>query len=118
MAVRKRQASLFDDTSSDEKKEEGMLSLSELIKRRASTPLNKYVSREYQDYGYRLAMELEDQAHKSLYIRMAKTVDRGILEKARTFVLDANAFSRAKLFMWKVKQLKDQKQSRVKPVDK
>jgi len=111
MAVRKRQSSLFDDGTT---KPESMQSLSDLIKLRAATPINKYVSREYQDYGYRLAMELEDEPHKSLYIRMAKTVDRGILEQARTFVLDANAFSRAKLFMWKVKQLKDQKKSKTK----
>ncbi len=89
--------------------QQNLFSLSDLIKQRAMTPLNKYVSREYQDYGYRLSMELGDEAHKSLYIKMAKTMDRAILEQARTFVLDANAFSRAKLFMWKVKQLKDSK---------
>lgn len=69
-------------------------------------PVNKYVSREFQDYGYRLAVELDDLAHKSLYIRMAKTVDRGILERARSFVSDSQATSKAKLFMWKVKELK------------
>lgn len=88
------------------KKQQDLFSLADLLKQRAETPINKYVSREYQDYGYRLAMELDDPSHKSLYIKMAKTVDRKILETARTFVLDANAFSRAKLFMWKVKQLK------------
>lgn len=107
-----KQAGLFPEESNPAKPEPGMASLSDLIKLRAVTPLNKFVSREYQDYGYRLAMELGDQAHKSLYIRMAKTYDRGILEQARTFVLDANAFSKAKLFMWKVKQLKDNKKAK------
>lgn len=107
MAGNSKQKSLFDTT--EVKEEKGMQTLSDLIKKRASTPINKYVSREYQDFGYRLAMELGDESHKSLYIRMAKTIDRGILEQARTFVLDANAFSKAKLFMWKVKQLKDQR---------
>lgn len=68
-----------------------------------------FISREFQDYGYRLAIELDDEAHKSLYIKLAKTVPRQILEQARTFVLDANARSRGKLFMWKVKQLKPKK---------
>ena len=65
-----------------------------------------HISREFQDYGYRLAVELNDLAHTSLYIRMAKTIDRKFLEQARTFVLDANARNRARLFMWKVKDLR------------
>ncbi len=67
-----------------------------------------YISREFQDYGYRLAIDLGDEKHKALYIKMAKEIDRKILEDARSFVLDAeHARSKAKLFMWKVKQLKD-----------
>ncbi|PWU23052.1 hypothetical protein C5B42_04255 [Candidatus Cerribacteria bacterium 'Amazon FNV 2010 28 9'] len=92
-----------DDQSSPQ---QGLFSLSDLIKKRANADINKYVSREFQDYGYRLAMELDDEAHKSLYIKMAKTVDRKILEQARTFVIDANALSKARLFMWKVKELR------------
>ncbi len=65
-----------------------------------------HITREFQDYGYRLAVELNDLKHKSLYIKMAKEVDRRILESARSFVQDAQAKSKAKLFMWKVKELK------------
>ncbi|MBU0974659.1 hypothetical protein KKD03_03075 [Patescibacteria group bacterium] len=69
-----------------------------------------YITKEFQDYGYRLAVSLNDMSHKSLYIRMAKTVDRGILERALSFVKDADlAKSKARLFMWKVKQLKEEK---------
>ena len=67
---------------------------------------NKYVSREFQDYGYRLAMELGDEKHKSLYMRLAKTVDRAILEQVRRFVIDSNADNRGALFMWKLKELR------------
>jgi hypothetical protein len=70
---------------------------------------NKYVSREFQDYGYRLAMELGDEPHKSLYIKLAKTVDRAILEKCRSFVIDSNADNKGALFMWKMKELKGEK---------
>lgn len=67
----------------------------------------KYISQEFQDYGYRLAVDLNDLPHKSLYIKLAKTVDRAILEKARSFAVDAyTAKSRAKLFMWKMKELR------------
>lgn len=66
-----------------------------------------YITREFQDYGYRLALELDDLKHKSLYIKLARDVERWILEKARSFVNDAaGAKSKPKLFMWKVGELK------------
>lgn len=68
---------------------------------------NKYISREFQDYGYRLAEELNDLKRKALYIKYAKEMPRGLLEKARNFVKDANNVKNpASLFMWKLQQLK------------
>lgn len=67
---------------------------------------DKYISREFQSYGIYLSETLGDYKHKSLYIRLAKTVPRAILEKALSFVKDANARSRAKLFMWKMGELR------------
>jgi hypothetical protein len=67
---------------------------------------DKYLSREFQKYGIYLSEKLEDPSHKSLYIRLAKTVDRKILDAALSFVLDAQAKSKARLFMWKVTQLR------------
>jgi len=68
-----------------------------------------YITQEFQDYGYRLAVDLGDMKHKSLYIKMAKNENRAVLESALSFVSDANAKSPARLFMWKVKQLKEDK---------
>jgi hypothetical protein len=65
-----------------------------------------FISQEFQDFGYRLALELDDLPHKSLYIKLAKTETRGLLEQALAFVSDAQAKSKAKLFMWKLKQLR------------
>jgi hypothetical protein len=68
---------------------------------------DKYISREFQQYGYDLAEELDDLAHKALYIKLAKSTPRGLLESARSFVKDAqNARSKGKLFMWKLAELK------------
>lgn len=67
---------------------------------------DKYISREFQAYGIYLAETLGDYQHKSLYIRLAKTVPRAVLEKALSFVKDANAKSRGRLFMWKMKELR------------
>jgi hypothetical protein len=67
----------------------------------------KYITREFQDYGYRLAMELGDERNKSLYIKLAKEVDRKLLERARTFVKDAKSVrSKARLFMWALAKLR------------
>jgi len=68
---------------------------------------DKYISREFQDYGYHLAEELNDMGHKALYIKLAKELPRILLEKARNFVKDAYQVKNpARLFMWKLKELK------------
>lgn len=84
-----------------------MKSLKQLLDEKQKGETNKYVSKEYQDWGYRLAMELGDEKHKALYIKLAKEVDRAILENCRSFVLDSNADNRGALFMWKLKELRN-----------
>ncbi|KKQ42923.1 MAG: hypothetical protein US60_C0010G0012 [Microgenomates group bacterium GW2011_GWC1_37_8] len=68
---------------------------------------DKYISYEFQKYGYDLAEELGDLKNKSLYFKLAKNNPRALLENARNFVKDAyNVKSRPKLFMWKLTELK------------
>ncbi len=70
---------------------------------------DKYFSREFQAYGYYLAKELGDFSHKALYIKYAKEIPRPLLDQALSFVKDAGKVkSRARLFMWKLKELKTQ----------
>jgi len=72
----------------------------------------KYVKNEFQAYGLDLAKELGDWKNKSLYLRLAKTVDRQLLEQARYFVKDQNPGTIKtpyKLFMWKLRQLRETK---------
>ncbi len=80
----------------------------------------KYISKEFQDYGYRLAEELNDLKHKALYIKLAKELPRPLLEEARSFVKDAsNVRSRAKLFMWKLGgELKREKKGESPPLSR
>ncbi|OGM30363.1 hypothetical protein A2801_03265 [Candidatus Woesebacteria bacterium RIFCSPHIGHO2_01_FULL_41_10] len=76
---------------------------------------DKYISREFQKYGYELAEELGDLKHKALYIKLAKEYPRGFLESARAFVKDAqNVTSKGRLFMWKLKQLRDEKKKKLR----
>jgi hypothetical protein len=91
-------------------KKTGFSSISTLFDRFQIDDKGGYITQEFQDFGYRLACELNDQKHKSLYIKMAKEVERGILERALSFVADADsAKSKARLFMWKVNQLRTEK---------
>ncbi len=70
---------------------------------------DRYVSREFQHFGVYLAEELSDHKHTGLYIKLAKTVHRSILEKALSFTVDSGAKNKGALFMWKLKQLKEGK---------
>jgi len=94
------------------KKSRGFQSAQSLFEGYTLQDKGGYITQEFQDYGYRLAVTLDDLAHKSLYIKMAKDIDRGILDQALSFVADSQAKSKARLFMWKVKQLTvEQKQA-------
>jgi len=76
---------------------------------------DKYISREFQSYGIHLAEELDDYKHRSLYIKLAKTVHRSILEKVLSFVADSNARNKGALFMWKLKEIKNSKSKITNP---
>lgn len=87
-----------------------MTKISDVLSKYQTEEENKYISREFQDYGYSLAEELGDIRHKSLYIKLAKETPRGLMEAAKSFVIDApNAKNKGALFMWKLKQLKQAK---------
>ena len=66
---------------------------------------DKYVSREFQSFGVHLAEKLQDTRRKSLYMKLAKTIPRPVLEQALRYVIDSNARNKAALFMWKLKEL-------------
>lgn len=66
---------------------------------------DKYISREFQAYGYYLTEELSDFKHKAIYMKLAKQMPRALLEKALSYVKDAGVKRKGALFMWKLKQL-------------
>lgn len=74
--------------------------------KRFDSDKDKYISREFQKYGYDLAQELGDPKNVSLYIKLAKITPRGILETARNFIKDAyKVKSKPALFLWKLGEL-------------
>ena len=72
----------------------------------------RHISQEFQDYAYRLAVELEDTGHTAIYMRLSKKEDKALLEQARNFVKGSTmARNKARLFMWKLKQLREERKS-------
>ena len=74
---------------------------------------HKYISKEYQYYGLRLASKLGDSKRVTMYIKWAKEKPRVILEQAYSFAIDyPNAKDKSKIFMWKVKELEDERKNK------
>ena len=97
------------------KKKSSFTKISDLLDKYQDDDTDKYVSFEFQKYGYDLAQELGDGKHVSLYIKLAKQEKRGYLESARGFVKDANNVkSKPALFMWKLSQLKKETKNKEK----
>ncbi|MBT6401235.1 hypothetical protein HN803_05475 [candidate division WWE3 bacterium] len=95
-----------------------MKSLQDILEKKniTSNTRNKY---EFQAYGNRLAEEFSDLKHRSLYIKLAKTEERSLLEQAREFVVgQRNINTPGKLFMWKLKELKSEKAASLKEENK
>lgn len=85
-------------------------SLKDILQQKQQGDTGKYISREFQDYGYRLAADLSDLKHKSLYFKLAKYTPRTLLEAAKSYVLDyPKSKNKGALFMWKLKELKVKK---------
>lgn len=67
----------------------------------------KNIAYEFQEYGVYLAESLDDTKHYSLYIKLAKQVDRKILEEILNYTKGYyGAKSKAKIFMWRLTQLR------------
>lgn len=85
-----------------------MKSISKVLEQTKGIKRPTNLHTEFQQYGVYLAESLGDLTHYSLYIKLAKTYPRGLLDEALTFTKGyTRAQSKAKIFMWKLKQLKD-----------
>lgn len=82
-----------------------MKTIKSVLENRDFTKQDKYLTRDFQEFGLKIAEELNDFGHKALYIKLAKTKDRAILQSALSFVVDSQARNKGALFMWKLKEL-------------
>jgi len=84
-------------------------SLAEILKNKRDG--TKYVNHEFQIYGHWLATQLDAPKNQiSLYIKLAKEEERATLQTAIEFVKSVNnPINKSKLFMWKLKELRKNK---------
>lgn len=85
-----------------------MKSLSKIIAETKFKDRPKNISHEFQFYGCFLAESLQDTKHYGLYIKLAKQLPRQILEEALNFTKGYyGAKNKAKVFMWRLTELKN-----------
>lgn len=86
-----------------------MKSISKILEQTKGLKRPRNLTKEFQHYGVFLADSLGDPKHYSLYIKLAKELPRSMLEEALNFTKGYSAAkSKARVFMWRLKQLKDQ----------
>lgn len=99
-----------------------MLSIQDLLKEKKlgkEPEKKKYITTEFQDYGFRLASKLGNTKQASMYIRMAKEKPRALLEQAFSFTTDyPNAENKHRIFLWKLKELEAEREELLKERNK
>lgn len=71
-------------------------------------PQKRRAKVEFQAYAYKLANDLNDLAHLQIYLKLAKTIERPLMEQAYSFVADSSSSEKGKLFLWKLKKIREQ----------
>lgn len=85
-----------------------MKSISKIIAEVKYKDRPKNIAYEFQEYGVYLAESLNDTKHYSLYIKLAKELDRKLLEEALNYTKGYyGAKNKARVFMWRLKQLRE-----------
>lgn len=86
-------------------------SLFDLLSQKELKTDGKYISQEFQDFAYRLAMTLstpQDRKTIEMCMRLVKQKPRALLEQTLQFVQDAPARNKVALFLWKMKQIEEE----------
>lgn len=91
-----------------------MDSLGNILAAMREKSTGKYLAHEWQLYGYRLAVFLDDEKRISMYMKLAKEENRQMLQNAWDFVKESNARSKPRLFLWKLTQLRKERELKEK----
>ncbi len=87
-----------------------MISAKQLLNNRFSgkdSPKGKrHAAHEFQAFAYKIAADFNDLENLRIYLSVLKNVERLIVEKAYSFSIDSTSENKAKVFFWKIKQLR------------
>ncbi len=87
-----------------------MISAKQLLDKRFSNePKGKgkrHAAHEFQAFAYKIAADFNDVENLRIYLSVLKNVDRLIVEKAYSYTIDSKSDNKAKVFFWKIKQLR------------
>lgn len=66
----------------------------------------RHAHHEFQAFAYKLAHDLNDLEHLRIYMRLARNVERSLMERAYSYAYDARSDNKGKIFFWKIKELR------------
>jgi phospholipid N-methyltransferase len=87
-----------------------MLSAKQLLNNKftgTESPKSKrHAAHEFQAFAYKIAADFNDLENLRIYLSVLKNCERLIVEKAYSFTIDSRSENKAKVFFWKIKQLR------------
>ncbi len=66
----------------------------------------RHAAHEFQAFAYKIAADFKDLENLRIYLSVLKNCERIIVEKAYSFTIDSRSENKAKIFFWKIKQLR------------
>lgn len=66
----------------------------------------RHAAHEFQAFAYKIAADFKDLENLRIYLSVLKNCERIIVEKAYSFTIDSKSENKAKIFFWKIKQLR------------
>ncbi len=75
----------------------------------------RHASKEFQAFAYKLSKDLNDPDHLGIYMKLAKNIDRSVMERAYSYAIDSTSEFKGRVFLWKLKQLREENK---KAIDK
>lgn len=74
--------------------------------------VKRHPANEFQAYAFKLATDLNDLQNVHIYMRLAKNVERSLMERAYSFVSDSTTDQKGRLFLWKLKLIRTELQKK------
>jgi hypothetical protein len=71
-----------------------------------SPKTKRHAAHEFQAFAYKIAADFNDLENLRIYLSVLKNCERIIVEKAYSYTIDSRSENKAKVFFWKIKQLR------------